>query len=215
MPARTPAPILETITTAIPKALEQAQNSSANHQKNFVALYKLHLEAAAKTENVRGGDAIKLVGERAFEDCFVDMVNRVLVVKKGTGVADRAVKFVAGYIKFVNAKGACWSLLNAPLYLIWCSQAAEERAKQAEGEDNDDESTATRFTYRLLKHFLKGFQAKDKNVRYRVVCFVAEVISHLGELEYVFFLFRRAFHHLFRQRGYLQHPPHRTLGACT
>ncbi|KAI9449685.1 nuclear condensing complex subunit [Lactarius psammicola] len=162
MPARTPAPILETITSAIPKALEQAQNSSANHQKNFVALYKLHLEAAAKTETVRGGDGVKLVGERAFEDCFIDMVNRVLVVKKGTGVADRAVKFVAGYIKFLNAK---------------------ERLKQEEGGDNDDETTATRFTYRLLKHFLKGFEAKDKNVRYRVVCFVAEVISHLGELD--------------------------------
>ncbi|KAH9029983.1 nuclear condensing complex subunit [Lactarius pseudohatsudake] len=165
MPARTPAPILETITSAIPKAFEQAQNSSANHQKNFVALHKLHFEAAAKTETVRGGDGVKLVGERAFEDCFVDMVNRVLVVKKGTGVADRAVKFVAGYIKFLNAK------------------ATEERLKQEEGEDNDDESTATRFTYRLLKHFLKGFEAKDKNVRYRVVCFVAEVISHLGELD--------------------------------
>ncbi|KAF8268083.1 nuclear condensing complex subunit [Lactarius quietus] len=165
MPARTQVPILETISAAIPKAFDQAQNSSANHQKNFVALYKLHLEAAAKTESVRGGDALKLVGERAFEDCFLDMVNRVLVVKKGTGVADRAVKFVAGYIKFLNAK------------------AAEERTKQEEGGDDDDESTATRFTYRLLKHFLKGFQAKDKNVRYRVVCFVAEVISHLGELD--------------------------------
>ncbi len=35
------------------------------------------------------------------------MVNRVLVVKKGIGVADRVVKFAAGYIKFLNAKGAC------------------------------------------------------------------------------------------------------------
>ena len=65
--------------------------------------------------------------------------------------------------------------------------------KQEEGGDNDDESTATRFTYRLLKHFLKGFEAKDKNVRYRVVCFVAEVISHLGELECVLFPFCRVF----------------------
>ncbi len=106
MPPRTPQPILETITSAIPKAFDQAQNSSANHQKNFVSLYKHHIEAAAKTETVRGGDALKLVGERAFEDCFIDMINRVLVVKKGIGVADRAVKFVAGYIRFLNAKGA-------------------------------------------------------------------------------------------------------------
>ena len=55
--------------------------------------------------------------------------------------------------------------------------------------DDDDETIATRFTCRLFKHFLKGFDAKDKNVRYRVVCLVAEVISQLGELEYAAFLF--------------------------
>ncbi|KAH8989792.1 nuclear condensing complex subunit [Lactarius hatsudake] len=130
------------------KDLKFAQNS-ANNQKSFVVLHKHRFKAAAKTQTVRG-------------DCFVDTVNRVLVVKKGTGFADRAIKFVAGYIKFLNTKG---------------------RLKQEEGEDNDDGTTATRFTYRLLKYFLKGFEAKDKNVRYRVVCFVAEVISHLGELD--------------------------------
>jgi condensin complex subunit 3 len=102
MPTRT----LETIASALPKAFEQAQNSSANHQKNFIALHKIHLEAATKTESV-AGHAIKLVGERAFEDCFINMVNRVLIIKKGISVADRIVKFVAGYIKFLNAKGAC------------------------------------------------------------------------------------------------------------
>lgn len=103
MPSRTTA--LEALASAIPKTFEQAQNTSANHQKNFIALHKIHLDAAAKTEIIREGDGIKLVGERAFEDCFIDMVNRVLVVKKGVGVADRTVKFVAGYIKFLNAKG--------------------------------------------------------------------------------------------------------------
>ena len=105
MPSRMTA--LEALASAIPKAFEQAQNSSASHQKNFIALYKIHLEAAAKTETIRDRDGIKLVGERAFEDCFINMVNRVVVVKKGIGVADRSVKFVAGYIKFLNAKGAC------------------------------------------------------------------------------------------------------------
>jgi len=71
------------------------------------------------------------------------------------------------------------------LYLIH-SLAAQEEAKQ--DDNDDDESTATRFTHRLLKHFLKGFQAKDKMVRYRVVCCVAETISQLGELEYASFL---------------------------
>jgi condensin complex subunit 3 len=118
MPSRITA--LEALASAIPKAFEQAQNSSANHQKNFIALHKIHLDAAAKTETIHEGDGIKLVGERAFEDCFIDMVNRVLVVKKGIGVADRAVKFVAGYIKFLNAKGVLmghWMcLMSHPLF---------------------------------------------------------------------------------------------------
>jgi condensin complex subunit 3 len=106
MPARIPT-TLESLVSAIPKAFEQAQSSSVNHQKNFISLHKVHVDAATKTETVRGGEGIKLVGERAFEDCFIDMVNRVLVVKKGIGVADRVVKFAAGYMKFLNAKGAC------------------------------------------------------------------------------------------------------------
>ena len=53
---------------------------------------------------------------------------------------------------------------------------------------DDDETTAMRFARCLLKHSIKGFEAKDKNVCYRVVCFVAEIISQIGELEYVVFL---------------------------
>jgi hypothetical protein len=34
---------------------------------------------------------------------------------------------------------------------------------------------------------MSGFMAKDKNVRYRVLQTVAEMVSHLGEIEYVYF----------------------------
>lgn len=79
------------------------------------------------------------------------------------------------------------------LYLISvCSAAQGDTRKEESARDDDDETTTTRFTHRLLKHFLKGFQAKDKNVRYRVVCFVAEIISQLGELEYALFILHRA-----------------------
>ncbi|TFY80499.1 hypothetical protein EWM64_g3513 [Hericium alpestre] len=154
---------MEAMATAIPKAFDQAQSSMATHQKNFIALHKIHVEAANLTKEVNGGR--KLVGEHAFEDRFIDMVNRVLVVKKGTTVADRSVKFVGGYVKFLNTK------------------AAEEKAKQEEDEEEQEETTASRFTARLLKHLLKGFVAKDKNVRYRVVHFVAEMMASVGEMD--------------------------------
>lgn len=48
--------------------------------------------------------SLKLTGERTFEDVFHDMIMRVLPLKKGTSVADRTVKFIAGYTKFITEK---------------------------------------------------------------------------------------------------------------
>lgn len=112
MPARTvssASATLESLSTTIPKAFDQAQTSTANHQKNFVALHKLHAEAANVTETINNGDSIKLTGERAFEDVFIEMVTRVLSVKKGASQADRIVRFVGGFTKFINEKGE-WHL---------------------------------------------------------------------------------------------------------
>ncbi|KAJ6570219.1 nuclear condensing complex subunit [Mycena vulgaris] len=159
MPARTlPATDLQ---TAVPRIFDQVQTSTTNHQKNFVALHKLHLEAAQKTEAVPNG--VKLIGEREFEALFMNMLSRVLPVKKGATTADRVVRFIGGYIKFVNER------------------AAEE--KESDNDNDDDDTTASRFTAKLLKFLLKGFQAKDKIVRYRVVFIVAEMVAHLGEVD--------------------------------
>lgn len=48
---------------------------------------------------------------------------------------------------------------------------------------DDEDSTATRFTARLLRFLLKGIEAKDKNIRYRVLHALVEMVSHLGEIE--------------------------------
>lgn len=41
----------------------------------------------------------------------------------------------------------------------------------------------SRFVPHILKHLLKGFQAKNKDVRFRSVGAVSEIISGLGEIE--------------------------------
>ncbi|KAI0941839.1 hypothetical protein AcV7_002413 [Taiwanofungus camphoratus] len=164
MPARTrPITPLEALGTAIPKIFDQVQTTSANHQKNCVALYKLHSDAASHTEPTQGGRSVRLVGERTFEDIFVGMLARVLPVKKGVTVADRIVKFVGTYARFINEK------------------AAEERQKQ--DLDEDEDTTASRFIARVLKFLLAGCVAKDKAVRFRVVQCIADMISHLGEID--------------------------------
>ena len=105
LPEANVASVRERVTAAIPKILDQAQISVANHQKNLVALYKLHSEAAQCTEPVRRGNGIRLIGERIFEQVVLQMLTRVLPIKKGATQADRIIKFVGGYIKFVNEKG--------------------------------------------------------------------------------------------------------------
>ncbi|KAI9061537.1 ARM repeat-containing protein [Trametes sanguinea] len=91
------------------------------------------------------------------------MLTRVLPVKKGTTVADRIVKFAAGYSKFITEKNL------------------EERKKN--GVDEDDDTTSERFLNQLVRFLLKGCTAKDKVVRFRVVQCIADTIAHLGEID--------------------------------
>jgi len=104
MPGRVSS-VEETLTASVPKIFDQVQNSTANHQKNIVALYKLHLDAAGFTEPVHDGRSIKLTGERMFEEKFKDILCRAAAVKKGTSQGDRIVKFVGAYTKYINERG--------------------------------------------------------------------------------------------------------------
>lgn len=118
MPARTidkKANIMAELASHIPRIFDQAQNSTANHHKNFVALHKLHAEAALHTEATANGSGFRLTGEHAFEDTFIIMVAKVLPVKKGASQGDRIVKFVGGYTRFVNERGEFKTALLASI----------------------------------------------------------------------------------------------------
>lgn len=104
-PQRTATPILTLIPESIPRIFEQAQITTANHQKNFVALNKLHSAAITASEPTRNEISDQSSGEKAFEDVFIEMITRLLPLKKGASVVDRVVKFIAGYIKFLHEKG--------------------------------------------------------------------------------------------------------------
>ncbi|KAG2363036.1 nuclear condensing complex subunit [Suillus spraguei] len=161
MPGRVSS-VEETLTASVPKIFDQVQNSTANHQKNIVALHKLHLDAAGFTEPVHNGRSIKLTGERIFEEKFKDVLCRAAAVKKGTSQGDRVVKFVGAYTKYINEKAA--------------------EVKKEDDDDDDDETTASRFVEKVLAFLLNGFEAKDKVARYRCVHFLAEMVAHLGEI---------------------------------
>lgn len=109
--------VLGDLWNNIASTFNQAQTSLANHRKNCVSLCKLHHQASRVKQSAKNGTAVKLVGERAFGDVFIDMVNRVLVVKKGPATADRIVKFVGSYVKYLNEKGA--------FYLSICTRSPQ------------------------------------------------------------------------------------------
>lgn len=192
---------LEDLYESIANIFDQAQVSLANHKKNCVALYKLHTKAAAVTQPGKGGIGLRLVGEKVFQGGFIDMVNRVLVVKKGPTNADRIVKYIGSYVKFMNEKGVSEDSRRAYSFLLkdgvdfGIPLVLEEKSKTASSstsvltsnnqEDDDDENATTRFVSRLLNWLLQGFTAKNKNVRYRCTHIVSEMISHLGEIEQV------------------------------
>ncbi|GLB42179.1 putative nuclear condensing complex subunits, C-term domain [Lyophyllum shimeji] len=166
--------ILEKIPESLAIIFDQVQLTLANHRKNCVALYKLHHQAAAVSQPSKKGDMMKLVGERKFGDAFIDMVNRVLVVKKGPATADRVVRFIGSYVRFMNERA------SAEMEKVRADPLSSISAQL--NEDTDD-TIVSRFVTRLLKWLLQGFLAKNKTIRYRAVCMVSEMISHLGEID--------------------------------
>ncbi|WWC92262.1 uncharacterized protein L201_007216 [Kwoniella dendrophila CBS 6074] len=153
--------LTEQLPILLPPIFEQVQQATANHRKNIVSLYKLQKQCSTIIEETPKG--IKLIGEKGFNNGFIDMVNRVLPIKKGVSVADRVVKFIASYVAYSTEQDA---------------------ASRPEGEEEEEvETFSSRFVVKLLKHLLNGMEAKDKNVRFRVTLLTVSMINGLGEMD--------------------------------
>ena len=98
------------------RIFNQIQDSVASHKKNYVALHKIQAELADHTEELQKGKLVRLTGERIFQDKFIYMICEVLPLKKGIDSADHTVKFVAGYVKFINEKGLVYCIFYPCTY---------------------------------------------------------------------------------------------------
>ncbi|KAF8830585.1 hypothetical protein HHX47_DHR2000917 [Lentinula edodes] len=173
----------EDLLLEVSEIFDQVQNTSANHQKNIVALHKIFVDLAQLRGRTKDGDTI-LIGERKFEQAIYSILLRLLESKKG-GPGDRVVKFFGGFVKCLNEKGRSRmtqiSMQTSNSYLI----AGEDPID----EDDIDEynvayTPAARFTERLLDKLLfKGFGSKEKVTRYRTVQLCSELVFNLGEIE--------------------------------
>jgi condensin complex subunit 3 len=96
---------LDPFISVIPTIFSQAQSSISNHKKNIVALRKIQEKCSLVTMMHSDGQSVKIVGEKAFNNAFIDMVNRVLSVKKGVSVADRVIQFVGKFVAYTVEQG--------------------------------------------------------------------------------------------------------------
>ncbi|KAH9478497.1 Condensin complex subunit 3 [Psilocybe cubensis] len=151
-----PSNVLETLFESVAAIFDQVQLSVANHKKNCVALYKLHISTVDIKEPGKHGKRTKLIGERTFQDVFIDMISRVLVVKKGPATADKTIKYVGAFMKYMNEKA-----IEARVKAI---EAAEKAGTTLSDEDED--TPTSRFNSRMLKWLSQGFVAKNKIVRF-------------------------------------------------
>jgi condensin complex subunit 3 len=111
---------LDGLQERVASVFEQAQLTMANHRKNCVALYKIHQDSSEVTkEKEKSKGKVKRIGENTFTEAFIQMLNRVLVVKKGPATADRVVKFIGSYIKFMNERSE-FSPLNTRFKAAKC-----------------------------------------------------------------------------------------------
>ncbi|KAJ7032450.1 nuclear condensing complex subunit [Mycena alexandri] len=168
----------EGLQASLAAIFDQAQTSLANHRKNCVALYKIHVRASVGDKKSRK----EKPDQAEFIAAFLDMVSRVVSVKKGPATVDRIIKFVAQYVRFVNEKGAPISLvqvspINAP--------EVPTHSISSGSVDGDEDTLASVFISSILEWVIQGFLAKNKVVRYQTVHLVAEMISFLGEIECV------------------------------
>jgi hypothetical protein len=104
-PRASSASYLQSLPFLLGPIFDQVQNTVANHRKNLVSLRNIQEQCSGIT--AVGPRGLRAIGEKAFNALFIDMVNRILPIKKGVAVADRAVKFVASYVAYTTEQGQC------------------------------------------------------------------------------------------------------------
>ncbi|KAG8831458.1 hypothetical protein FRC17_003121 [Serendipita sp. 399] len=148
----------DSVEETIAAILQQAQGNVASHKKNVVQLHKIHTQCAQHVQHANKA------GELRFNEVIRSMLYHVLPLKKGTTVADRIVRFIGSYTKYL-------------------AERTSDEQQQAERKSDDEDTLAARFVDFQIRAFLRGFTSKDKIVRYRSVQLVAEIVTSLGEID--------------------------------
>ncbi|CAG8485460.1 16517_t:CDS:10 [Acaulospora colombiana] len=158
---------LAALSLAVPQIFQECQKATTSHRKNAVALRKLQVKCskyAPLNSDALNDNEEPTDGELAFNEEFVRNLNKVLPIKKGQSNAERVLKFVVSFVAFSCEKDNEKNDDNSP-------------------ENEVEETLSSRFTEFLIKHLLKGTEAKDKSVRLRVCQLLAHIVSFLRTID--------------------------------
>ncbi|KAF3935209.1 hypothetical protein ABW19_dt0200638 [Dactylella cylindrospora] len=166
-PAEVPVPQYTPLQKTIQNTFASAQGTTATHRKLVVTLRATQEKCAQEG----------LKSEKAFCVEFTRCLNRALVVKKGEAVGDRILRFCDLFIRHIHEK---------ELKDRKAAKTSDGDVEMDVDEDEEEEippSCTTRFTRYLLQHLVRGLNAANKAVRFRVCQLFALTLNSIPALD--------------------------------
>uniref|UniRef100_A0A0W0F282 Nuclear condensin complex subunit 3 C-terminal domain-containing protein n=1 Tax=Moniliophthora roreri TaxID=221103 RepID=A0A0W0F282_MONRR len=146
---------------------QEAQDiSEDNRTRLYASLFTIHSGIVQQIALNRGEE--DPIGERAFKNILIEVLSKIIDFKKGASQADRAIKFIGGYIRFMNQK-------------VLDSIGDEEHGEHYDSLNMD--TAASRLTESLIHELRSGFGSSINVVRFRVCQLCAEIMFGMGEID--------------------------------
>ncbi|EGG11613.1 uncharacterized protein MELLADRAFT_115273 [Melampsora larici-populina 98AG31] len=154
---------LNTISNSILAIFNQSQNSLTGHRKLVNNLHRIFISASAIFEETDADEmkdtekTIKLTGEKTFTEAIYTVLDNLVSTKKGIVEVDRVIKFIGAFCSFATD--------HDPL------------------KDSSDQTPTNRLLLHIIKYLNRGFEAKNKIVRFRCCQLLAYVVNSLEDID--------------------------------
>ncbi|KAG0147863.1 hypothetical protein CROQUDRAFT_90996 [Cronartium quercuum f. sp. fusiforme G11] len=152
---------LNSISISILTVFNQSQSSLTAHRKLVNNLHRLFITSCGIIDDGEEDNnperTIKLTGEKTFTEAFYTVLDHVITTKKGIVEVDRVIKFIGAFCSFATD--------HDPL------------------KDSPDQTPTNRLLLHIIKYLSRGFEAKNKIVRFRCCQLLAYVVNSLEDID--------------------------------
>ncbi|ODV87428.1 hypothetical protein CANARDRAFT_182438, partial [[Candida] arabinofermentans NRRL YB-2248] len=142
------------IQIVIRKVFQDCQSSISTHKRQLVIL-------KATQQRCR-----ELNMSDQFNGLFLKLINKLLPIKRNEPVGDKIVRFVTAFVSAINPD---------------VEDADENEANTLVSQE--DEQMFTEFIDVLARHLVKGLNAANRNVRYRVCHLLSHLMQNMSSID--------------------------------